>query len=102
MEEGFYVSRLASRHGLDVRVPGPEDRAEVNRVIFEELVLGRIHAASRARYVAIVERLAAEGAEAVVAGCTEIGMLLRPADVPVPLLDTTELHARAAVRWALS
>jgi len=102
MEEDFYVARLAERHGLDVRVPGPADRAEVNRVIFEELVLGRVEAASRARYVDVVARMAAAGAEAVIAGCTEIGMLLGPRDVPVPLFDTTELHARAAVDWALA
>jgi aspartate racemase len=101
MEQEFYVSRLRDRHGLDVRVPGPEDRAEVNRVIFEELVLGRVLTPSRARYAAICAGLVSGGAEAVIAGCTEIGMLLRPEDVPVPLFDTTVLHARAAVDWAL-
>jgi aspartate racemase len=101
MEEDFYVRRLAERHGLEVSVPGPSDRAEVNRVIFEELVLGRIEPASKARHLAILEGLVAAGAEGVVAGCTELGMLVQQADLAVPLFDTTELHARAAVEWAL-
>ncbi|MFL5263658.1 MAG: aspartate/glutamate racemase family protein [Anaeromyxobacteraceae bacterium] len=100
MEEDFYRARLAER-GLDVVVPGPEDRAEVNRVIFEELVLGRIVPASKARYVAIMQALAAQGAGGVIAGCTEIGMLVKPGDAPVPLFDTTEIHAAAAVALAL-
>lgn len=101
MEQAFYRERLAGQ-GLEVRVPGPAERAEVNRVIFEELVLGKVLPASKARYVAIMERLVAEGAEAVIAGCTEIGMLVQQPDLAVPLFDTTELHARAAVDWALS
>jgi aspartate racemase len=101
MEEDFYLRRLAERHGLEVSVPGPADRAEVNRVIFEELVLGRIEPASKARYLAILGGLVAAGAEGVVAGCTEIGMLVQQADLVVPLFDTTELHARAALEWAL-
>jgi aspartate racemase len=101
MEEDFYLGRLAGRHGLDVRVPGPADRAEVNRVIFEELVLGQVKPASKARYVSIMNGLVAGGAEAVIAGCTEIGMLVQQADLAVPLFDTTVLHARAAVDWAL-
>jgi aspartate racemase len=101
MEEDFYIRRLAGRHGLDVRVPGPADRAEVNRVIFEELVLGRVEPASKARYLAVLAGLVAGGAEAVIAGCTEISMLVQQADLDVPLFDTAELHARAAVDWAL-
>jgi aspartate racemase len=102
MEQDFYRRRLAERHGLEVIVPGPADRQEVNRVIFEELVLGRIEPRSKARYVAIMEALIGAGAQAVIAGCTEISMLVGQADVQVPLLDTTELHARAAVEWALA
>jgi aspartate racemase len=101
MEEDFYVRRLADRHGLDVRVPGPADRAEVNRVVFEELVLGRLEPASKARYLSIMGGLVAGGAEAVIAGCTEIGLLVKEADLAVPYFDTTVLHARAAVDWAL-
>jgi aspartate racemase len=101
MEQDFYRGRLAARHGLEVLVPGAADREEVNRVVFEELCLGRIEPRSRVRYAEVVEKLVAEGAEAVIAGCTEIPMLLGPANVKVPYFDTTELHARAAVERAL-
>ena len=101
MEQDFYRNRLAERHGLEVLVPGPADRAEVNRVIFEELVLGRVEPRSRARYVAIMEDLVGQGAQGVIAGCTEIGMLVKQPDVSVPLFDTTEIHALAAVDRAL-
>jgi len=100
MEEAFYRDRLAS-HGLEVTVPGPEDRAEVNRVIFEELVLGRLEPASKARYLAIMRSLLAGGAQGVILGCTEIGLLVQQPDLPAPLFDTTELHAMAAVDRAL-
>lgn len=102
MEEDFYRRRLTDRHGLEVMVPGPADRQEVNRVIFEELVLGRVEPRSKARYVAVMEALVAEGAQAVIAGCTEITMLVGQADVRVPLFDTTEIHATAAVERALA
>jgi aspartate racemase len=101
MEDDFYRGRLAARHGLTVLVPGPDDRVEVNRVIFEELV-GRVEPASQSFYAAVVERLVGEGAQGVIAGCTEIPMLLQPADVTVPYFDTTALHARAAVALALA
>jgi aspartate racemase len=102
MEEDFYRRRLEELHGLEVLVPGPADRLEVNRVIFEELVLGRIEPRSRERYIGIIEALAREGAEGVIAGCTEIPMLVQQAHVPVPLFDTTEIHALAAVERALA
>jgi aspartate racemase len=102
MEQDFYRERLEGRHGLEVMVPGPADRDEVNRVIFEELVLGRIEPGSKARYLAIMEALVGAGAEGVVAGCTEIGMLVTQADLSVPLFDTTEIHALDAVERALS
>lgn len=102
MEEPFYVERLEERHGLAVTVPGAADRDEVHRVIFEELVLGRVEERSRARYAEICAALVREGAEGIVAGCTEIGMLLRPEDVSVPLFDTTVIHAQAAVDAALA
>ncbi len=101
MEQDFYVRRLVEKHGLDVTVPGPADRAEVNRVIFEELVLGRVEAASKARYLAIISGLVAQGAEGVIAGCTEIPMLVGQDDVSVPLFDTTRIHALAALERAL-
>ena len=102
MEQDFYRQRLADRYGLEVLVPGPADRAEVNRVIFEELCLGRTEPASKARYVAIMEALVRDGAEGIIAGCTEITMLVQQPDVSVPLFDTTEIHALAAVERALA
>jgi aspartate racemase len=101
MEQDFYRARLAERFGLDVRVPGPAERDELNRIIFEELCLGRVEPRSRARYLDVIEALVAGGAEGVIAGCTEITMLVQQPDVKVPLFDTTELHALAAVEQAL-
>jgi aspartate racemase len=102
MEQDFYRRRLEDGFGLQVTVPAAADRAEVNRVIFEELVLGRVEAASRDRYVRIIDGLIEAGAEGVIAGCTEIGMLVTQRDVRVPLFDTTEIHALAAVERALA
>jgi aspartate racemase len=102
MEQDFYRERLSRRHGLEVVVPSPADQGEVNRVIFEELVLGRVEARSRERYVAISEGLVKGGAEAVIAGCTEITMLVQQQHLSVPLFDTTEIHALAAVERALA
>jgi aspartate racemase len=102
MEQDFYVRRLTERHGLRVLVPGPEDRAEVNRVIFEELVLGVVRPEAKARYLAVCAGLVAAGAQGIVSGCTEIGMLLQPGDLAVPLLDTAVLHVEAALDLALA
>ncbi|MFC3531066.1 aspartate/glutamate racemase family protein [Vogesella facilis] len=100
MDEAFYRDRLAAA-GLTVLLPDAAGRAEVNRVIFEELCLGRVLPASRLRYQQEIAAMQAAGAEAVILGCTEIGMLLAPADSPLPLFDTTALHAAAAVEWLL-
>jgi len=102
MEQDFYVRRLEERFGLRVLVPGPEERAEVNRVIFEELVLGVARPESKARYLAACAGLVAAGAQGIVSGCTEIGMLLQPVDLGVPLLDTAVLHVEAALDLALA
>lgn len=102
MEQDFYVRRLEERFGLRVLVPGPEARAEVNRIIFEELVLGVVRPASKAFYLAACQGLLAAGAQGIVSGCTEIGMLLQPADLAVPLLDTAVLHVEAALDLALA
>ncbi|WP_246376394.1 aspartate/glutamate racemase family protein [Gluconacetobacter aggeris] len=102
MEQAFYKDRLSGRHGLDVIVPGAQDRAEVHRIIYEELVAGTISPASRAIYREIIARLVEDGAEAIILGCTEIMLLVRPEDSPVPLFDTTALHAQAAVAEALA
>ena len=101
MEETFYADRLRS-HGLDVLVPEGEDRTLVHDVIYDELVLGVVRDESRAAYVDVVRRLVDRGAGGVVLGCTEIELLIGPADVPVPVFATTRLHALAAVDFALS
>jgi len=101
MEQDFYKGRLADLHGLDVIVPDATDRATVHRVIYEELVQGKVDAASRDAYRAVIGRLVAAGAEAIILGCTEIMLLVGPEDSPVPLYDTTGLHAAAAVELAL-
>jgi aspartate racemase len=101
MEEDFYVARLADRGRVEVIVPGAADRAIVNRVIYDELCLGRVEERSRAEYLRIIDDLIARGAEGVVLGCTEIMMLVNDGDVSVPTFDTTTLHARAAVDFAL-
>lgn len=100
MEQDFYRARLAG-HGLDVLVPDAADRAVVHDVIYRELVMGEVRAESRDAYCGVIARLVAAGAEAIVLGCTEIMLLVGPEDSAVPLFDTTELHARAAVAWAL-
>jgi len=101
MEQDFYKGRLATRHGLDVIVPDATARAEIHRIIYEELVAGRIVPASRDALRAIIARLVAAGAEAVILGCTEIMLLAHAEDSAVPLFDTTALHAQAAVLFAL-
>ncbi|HET9554686.1 MAG TPA: aspartate/glutamate racemase family protein [Anaeromyxobacteraceae bacterium] len=102
MEEDFYRARLEARHGLEVLVPGPEDRAEVNRIIFEELVLGIVSPASRARFLEVADRLARAGAEGIVSGCTEFGLLVPPDEGPLPIFDTARLHVKAALELALA
>lgn len=102
MEQAFYRARLEERHGLEVLIPEAEDRALVHRVIYEELVAGRIEEASREAYRTVISRLVARGATAVILGCTEIMLLIGPEDSTVPLFDTTRLHAEAAVALALS
>jgi aspartate racemase len=101
MEQAFYKGRLKDRFGLDVLVPDNEDRAAVHRIIYDELVQGRVEATSRNAYRDVIARLAERGAEAVVLGCTEIMLLIRPEDSPVPLFDTTTIHAEACVERAL-
>jgi aspartate racemase len=101
MEQDFYKGRLAARHGLEVLVPGPTDRQNVHRIIYDELVQGQVKEASRAAYRAVIAKLVAQGAEAVILGCTEIMLLVRTEDSAVPLFDTTAIHADAAVEAAL-
>ena len=101
MVEGFYRERLARNYGLAVSIPAESEIETVDRVIFEELCRGKRFDASSAAYKNIIERMAAEGAEAVVLGCTEIGLLVKDGDCSIPLFDTTQIHAEAAVDFAL-
>lgn len=101
MEEDFYRERLEEHHGLDVIIPEAEDRAEVHRVIYDELIAGEVLDASREAYREIIARQVEAGAQGVILGCTEIGLLVSQADSAVPVFDTTQLHAMAAVDFAL-
>ncbi len=102
MEEDFYRERLRRNHGLEVLVPGREDRDAVHRVIYDELCLGRVLPESRAQYRRIMADLVGRGAQAIILGCTEISLLVGEDDATVPLFDTTRLHAMAAARYALA
>jgi aspartate racemase len=101
MEQDFYVGRLRDRHGLRVLVPGADDRSVVHRVIYDELCVGVVDDGSRREYRRIMRELAERGAEGILLGCTEIDLLVGPDDSPVPLFDTTRLHAERAVDLAL-
>ena len=101
MEEAFYKGRLRVRHGIEVVIPNEADREIVHRVIYEELCLGKIFDASSTEYLRIIQRLAERGAQGVILGCTEISMLVGAEDSPVPLFDTTCIHARKAAERAL-
>jgi len=102
MEQDFYVQRLRERHGLQVLLPQAADREIVHRIIYEELCQGMIVPASRAEYRRIMAGLAAQGAQAIILGCTEICLLVSAQDCELPLFDTTSLHARHAAAWALA
>lgn len=101
MEHDFYKGRLNRKYGLDVLVPSIEDRKIVHDIIYQELCLGQIVDDSKAEYLRIIEGLAEKGAEAVILGCTEIGMLINQSDTGVKLYDTTAIHAEKAVEYAM-
>lgn len=101
MQEDFYRGRLEDVFGLKVRVPSAEDGEIVNRVIYQELVVGQVKEASRVQYRRIMQALVEAGAQGIILGCTEIGMLVNQEDSPVPLFDTTVIHAQSAVDFAL-
>jgi aspartate racemase len=101
MEQAFYRGRLEEAFGLVVHVPGAASRERVHRVIYDELCRGVVRETSRERFRDVVSELVAAGAEGVILGCTEIGLLLRPEDASVPLFDTARLHAEAAAVLAL-
>lgn len=102
MELDFYRLRLKEKFGVEVLIPESDDRELINRVIFDELCLGLVEDGSRREYLRIIDELAGRGAQGVVLGCTEIPLLVGPKDTALPLLDTTALHAKAAVDFALS
>ncbi|MCU4345020.1 aspartate/glutamate racemase family protein [Acinetobacter pittii] len=101
MEQDFYKARLQD-YGIDVIIPNEEDRKTVHRIIYEELCLGVINPDSQQKYIAIVERLIAEGAQGIILGCTEICMLIGELKFSVPLFDTTTIHAKEAVSFSLN
>ena len=102
MEEDFYKGRLIQKHGLEVIIPAKEEREILHRVIYEELCLGKIKESSKAKFLDIIGGLVDSGAEGIILGCTEIGLLVQAKDCQVPLYDTTKIHAVAAVENALS
>ena len=101
MEEDFYRGRLEQGHGLQVLIPNAADRTRGHEIIYDELCLGQLREASRQAYREIIRRLVADGAQGIILGCTEIALLVACEDSPVPVFDTTVLHARSAVEFAL-
>ena len=100
MQQDFYKEKLVER-GIEVLVPSDADMEIVNQIIFEELCLGVISAESRQEYLRIIEAQRARGAQGVILGCTEIGLLISQADTDLPVFDTTQIHAAAAAQWAV-
>lgn len=101
MEQDFYSGRLKEKHGLDVLIPSADDRKIVHQVIYQELCLGKTEANSKADYLRIIDTLTDQGAEAIILGCTEIGMLIKQTDTSIRLFDSTVIHAAQAVEYAL-
>jgi aspartate racemase len=101
MEQAFYSGRLHKRYGLETVIPDEADRADVHRIIYDELCHGVIDSSSRSVYQKVIENLASRGAQAVILGCTEITLLIKVDDSVLPVFDTTALHAQAAVEWAI-
>jgi aspartate racemase len=101
MEQGFYGGRLVEKHGLEVLLPDQSGREMVHQVIYDELVMGLINPVSKAKYLEVIADLVSQGAQGIILGCTEIGLLVKEGDASVPLFDTTVIHAAAAVEFAL-
>jgi aspartate racemase len=102
MEQDFYKGRLIDQYGLTVLIPDMPDREIIHRAIYDELCLGKIVEQSRVEYLRIMDELAEQGAEAIILGCTEIGLLVKATDTTLRLFDTTLIHAEEAVNWALA
>lgn len=101
MEQDFYIGRLEDEFGIQIIVPDQTDRIVINRIIFEELVIGLVEEESKSVYNRIIAKLVQSGAQGIILGCTEIPMLVRPDEIDVPVFDTTYLHAAMAVEIAL-
>ena len=101
MEEDFYKGRLKEKYGLDVIIPNEEERQIVHDVIYKELCMGEIKQSSKEQFKKIIQNLVSNGAEGIILGCTEIPLLIKQEDVEVPLLDTTMIHAKSAVEFAI-
>ena len=101
MEQGFYRERLSENHGIHALIPDNADRQRVHEIIYDELCLGILADTSRQDLVTIIGKMAQRGAEGVILGCTELPLLVRAVDSPLPIFDTTELHACSAVDFAL-
>ena len=101
MEEDFYKERLIGRHGLEVMIPSEHERQTANEIVFGELCRGEMTQSSRQELSGIMRNLATHGAEGIILGCTEFGLLVDPKDVPVPVFDTTTIHAKSAAMFAL-
>ncbi len=101
MEQPFFAAELSQSYGIETLLPDAAEMAEINRIIFDELCLGVVSDASRQNMLTVMDRLSSQGAEAIILGCTEIEMLVKPHHTSIPLYDTTRLHAGAAVEWAL-
>lgn len=101
MEQDFYKGHLESRHGIEVMIPNDADRTTVHDIIYDELCQGVVSDSSRTQYQEVVQRAVDAGADGVIFGCTEVGLLLSPEDVPVVAFDSTQLHVEAALKFAL-
>jgi aspartate racemase len=101
MEQDFYKGRLSDKFDLDVVVPAPQQQNIIHDVIYSELCLGKITEPSKQNYLNIIKELHKEGAEAIILGCTEIALLVKQSDTPIPLYDTADIHADYAVEFAL-
>lgn len=102
MEKDFYKGRIEQNHGIEVITPNQADRSIIHRVIYEELCLGKINADARKHYLRIIDQMSEQGAQGVILGCTEIGLLVKQQDTEVTLFDTTMIHANKAVEMALN
>lgn len=102
MEKDFYKNRLINQYGLQVITPDSTDREKVHNIIYDELCAGIINQSSKETYLSTIDKLVENGAQAIILGCTEIGMLIKQSDTSIPLFDTTLIHAEKAVTLALT